>query len=270
MSPGAVRPGRCPLPARAQTLRVARVRPFLPEPSERVCEQLPQRRGRAVPAIDYHGAITATDESTTAWADADAAARAEAATWAARAPRVPAQWFARDVVPSAKRGSALHGVCHTQRVHIHAQRLTRELGWAELDAQLALKAALWHDIGRTDDGEDDGHGAQSAARAAQLGLTEALAPADAAAVLFAVFFHCLPDETAEEEAPRWHEEREGRGAGRLPDPGQALRILWLLKDADALDRVRLGPWEAADPQLLRHPETEAHLPFAAALYDLLD
>ena len=172
----------------------------------------------------------------------------------------------RDLVRSTVRGSSLHGVCHTQRLHIHAQRLTRELGWAELDAQLALKAALWHDIGRTDDGEDDGHGAQSAARAAQLGLTEALAPADAATVLFAVFFHCLPDETAEEEAPRWHEEREGRGARRLPDPGQALRILWLLKDADALDRVRLGGGAyEVDSSALRHDCTCAMVGFAEEL-----
>ena len=203
------------------------------------------------------------DHSTTAWDAAHDAARtrADAEAWAARAPHVPEKWFARD--------SSLHGVRHTQRVHIHAQRLTRELGWAELDAQLALKAALWHDIGRTNDGVDDGHGAQSAARAAQLGLTEALAPADAAGVLFAVFFHCLPDEMAKEEAPRWHAEREGRGAGRLPDLEQALNILWLLKDADALDRVRLGPWEAADPGQMRYLESAAHLPFAAALFDLL-
>ncbi|HZL65036.1 MAG TPA: HD domain-containing protein [Thermoleophilia bacterium] len=216
--------------------------------------------------------MTTSDESVAAWADADPAARtrADAAAWAARAPRVPEEWFAREVARSSERGSSLHGVCHTQRVHIHAQRLTRELGWAELDAQLALKATLWHDIGRTNDGEDDGHGAQSAARAAQLGLTVALAPADAGAVLFAIFFHCLPDETAREEAPRWHQERGGRGAGRLPDPEQALRILWLLKDADALDRVRLGPWEAADPRQFRHAEAAAHLPFAAALFDLLD
>jgi putative nucleotidyltransferase with HDIG domain len=216
--------------------------------------------------------MTTTGESASAWAGSESAARtrADAATWAARAPGVPETWFARDLAPSFGRGPSLHGVCHTQRVHIHAQRLTRELGWAELDAQLALKAALWHDIGRTNDGEDNGHGAQSAARAAHLGLTEALAPADADAVLFAVFFHCLPDETAKEEAPRWHEERGGRGAGRLPDPERALRILWLLKDADALDRVRLGPLEAADPRLTRHPAAAAHLPFAAALFDLLD
>ena len=58
-----------------------------------------------------------------------AAADADATAWAARAPDVPTEWFVRP--------STLHGVGHTQRVHIHAQRLTGELGWAEPDAQLA-------------------------------------------------------------------------------------------------------------------------------------
>jgi putative nucleotidyltransferase with HDIG domain len=191
----------------------------------------------------------------------DSAAR-DAALWAARAPYVPEHWFAHD--------SSLHGVRHTQRVYIHVQRLTRQLGFAELDAQLVLKAALLHDIGRTDDGVDHGHGEASATRAVKLGLTRALAPADADSVLFAVFFHCLPDGLAEEEAPRRHEERGPRGASRLPEPQRALRILWLLKDADALDRVRLILGEAADPRQLRHPESAAHLPFAAELYRALD
>jgi hypothetical protein len=40
----------------------------------------------------------------------------------------------------------------------------------------------------------------------------------------------------------------------------------LLKDADALDRVRLGAWETTDPKQLRHPPTPAVIPFAAELY----
>ncbi len=196
--------------------------------------------------------------------DADRQARldagAEAAAWAARAPHVARRWFAYP--------SELHGVSHTRRVHIHAQRLTRELAWAELDARLALTAALWHDIGRTHDGEDPGHGGVSALRAVRFGLTDALAPADADVVLFAVTFHCLPDELGEREAPHWHEEARP-GDSRRAEPERNLRILRLLKDADALDRVRLGPWEAADPRQLRHPQTARQLPFAAELFHAL-
>ena len=177
------------------------------------------------------------------------AAGGDATAWAALAPDVPAEWFARP--------STLHGARHTQRVHIHAQRLTGELGWADSESQLVLTAALWHDIGRTNDGVEPDHGANGAARAVDLELTGGLAPGDADTVLFAIACHCLSDKFAKEEARR------------LAEPERALRVLWLLKDADALDRVRLAPWEAADPGQLRHPQTAVLLPFATELYDTL-
>ncbi len=65
------------------------------------------------------------------------------------------------------------------------------------------------------------------------------------------------------------ERSDGRHAGAPLHPRRALSILWLLKDADALDRVRLGGREAADPHQLRHPETGLLLPFADRLYAVL-
>ena len=59
------------------------------------------------------------------------------------------------------------------------------------------------------------------------------------------------------------------GARRLAEPERALRILWLLKDANALDGARLEPWGAADPTQLRHPQTMALLPFACDLFGAL-
>ena len=142
---------------------------------------------------------------------------------------------------------------HTQRVHIHAQRLTEELEWPAEDRELVLHAALWHDIGRLGDGVEPGHGAGSVERADELGLTAALSDEDAAVVRFAILRHSLPDDGAIEHA-------EGLAAAddparRLADPERALRVLWLLKDADALDRIRLGFGEQADPRQLRHPRT---------------
>ena len=122
------------------------------------------------------------------------AAGGDATAWAALAPDVPAEWFARP--------STLHGARHTQRVHIHAQRLTGELGWADSESQLVLTAALWHDIGRTNDGVEPDHGANGAARAVDLELTGGLAPGDADTVLFAIACHCLSDKFAKEEARR--------------------------------------------------------------------
>ena len=182
--------------------------------------------------------------------------RAEAASWLQRRPDVPGSWF--------RHVSWLHGVSHTQRVHIHAQRLTEQLAWSQADRELVLHAALWHDIGRHGDGVEPGHGASSVARADEKSLTADLAPEDAAVVRFAILRHSLRDSGApalaaelasSEDRARW-----------LAQPERALRVLWLLKDADALDRVRLGFGEAADPRQLRHEETIGLIPFAAALY----
>ena len=185
--------------------------------------------------------------------------RVEARTWLARRPDVPECWF--------RHVSRVHGVTHTQRVHIHAQRLIDRLGWSDADGELVLTAALWHDIGRHGDGVEPEHGARSVARADGLRLTDRLAPADAAAVRFAILRHSLPDRGAAEQAAALaHSADEAR---RLAEPERALRVLWLLKDADALDRVRLGLGECADPRQLRHAATVELIPFAGALYAAL-
>ena len=44
----------------------------------------------------------------------------------------------------------------------------------------------------------------------------------------------------------------------------------MLKDADALDRIRLGFGEQADPRQLRDPRTVQLIDFAEALYKALD
>jgi HD superfamily phosphodiesterase len=184
---------------------------------------------------------------------------AEAAAWATRAPDVPDHWF--------RRRSRLHGPAHTRRVHVHAQRLLEELRWPVADARLVLCAALWHDIGRRGDGIEPDHGRSSAKRADELGLTAELTPSEAAAVRFAILRHSLRDRGAEELARELAASDDE--ARRLTDPGRALCVLWLLKDADALDRVRLGLGEQADPGQLRHREAIDLIPFAGALYAVL-
>ncbi len=178
--------------------------------------------------------------------------------WAARAPHVAEHWF--------RHHSRLHGVSHTERVHIHAQRLLERLAWPRDDAGLVLRAALWHDIGRQGDGVEPSHGQGSADRADELGLTEDLAVPDAAIVRFAIVRHSLSDRGAAEHAAEL--ARDSDEARRLADPERALRVLWLLKDADALDRIRLGFGECADPRQLRHAATVEMIDFAAALYGL--
>jgi len=179
----------------------------------------------------------------------------DASRWATRAPQVPERWF--------RHRSRLHGVRHTQRVHIHVQRLTERLGWPNADRELVLSAALWHDIGREGDGVEPAHGRRSVARADDLRLTAALSAEDAAVVRFAIERHSLSDGGAGKHAAELAAAPDP--ARRLADPERALRILWLLKDADALDRVRLGFGECADARQLRHAEAIRLIDFAEAL-----
>ena len=184
------------------------------------------------------------------------ALRAQARAWLARRPDVEQDWF--------RRFSSLHGVTHTQRVHVHAQRLLEHLAWSEADRELVLRAALLHDIGRFGDGVEPGHGASSVERAEAQGLLAHLGAEDAAVVRFAMLRHSLRDG----EAPGLAAELAASDdpACRLAEPERALRVLWLLKDADALDRIRLGFGECADPRQLRYEATVKLIPFAAALY----
>ena len=184
------------------------------------------------------------------------ALRAEARAWLARRPDVAQDWF--------RRYSSLHGVTHTQRVHVHAQRLLEQLEWNEADRELVLRAALYHDIGRFGDGVEPEHGASSVERADEQGRLADLVAEDAAVVRFAILRHSLRDGGAPGLAAELAAGDDP--ARRLAEPERALRVLWLLKDADALDRVRLGFGECADPRQLRHEATIKLIPFAAALY----
>lgn len=189
--------------------------------------------------------------------------------WAQLAPVVPPEWF---VDPG--RAPGLHGAKHIRRVYLLVLRLTVELGKSgpqpgmpQPDGRLgdlALHAALWHDLGRTHDGVEPGHGARSAERVLELGMTAHLPADDAALVLFAVRNHSLADDEGRDAAfATYHTATAGDG------PEAALTVLWLLKDADALDRVRLAPGDGCDPGQLRYAASRELLPFATRLYACL-
>jgi hypothetical protein len=119
-------------------------------------------------------------------------------------------------------------------------------------------------VGRCGDGVEPGHGASGVERADEKGLLADLVAAEAAVVRFAILRHSLRDSGAPGLAAELAAGDDP--ARRLAEPERALRVLWLLKDADALDRVRLGFGECADPRQLRHEATIKLIPFAAALF----
>jgi uncharacterized protein len=127
--------------------------------------------------------------------------------------------------------SAAHGWLHTDRVRRHILVLARAEGQ---DPFLAELAALLHDVGRSQPGPEEEHGARSATMAEPLLAGLLLSDAEREAVLHAV---------------RWH------NSTRADTP-----LLCILRDADMLDglgavgiirafmsRSHLPPYDPDDP-----------------------
>jgi len=169
-------------------------------------------------------------------------------------PAVDSAWFLRPNGHDASR--TIHGVRHTLRVWVHAMELASALGFQPWQREALHCAAMWHDIGRTHDGGDYYHGAKSAGRAVGMGLH--LEPEIDLLVLetalFTVTHHCGDEDHAKRAAPY------------LPDPDGGWDVFRVLKDADALDRVRLGPW-GLDPTQLRFDVSHGRIARAREMYE---
>jgi len=134
--------------------------------------------------------------------------------------------------------SDLHGRGHTARVMVWACVLTRGTHWLEP----VLWAACCHDLRRVNDGPDLGHGFR-AGRWVRRHLPKRLlqAPEQLEWIASACDWHVHPDREAQWDHP----------------------VLWYLKDADGLDRVRLYD---LNPRFLRHEETLEWIKPAERLY----
>ena len=148
--------------------------------------------------------------------------------------------------------SRIHGSGHIHRVLFFAA----VIGWMEdLDEEMTrqlFRAASYHDVGRTFDGYDLDHGARSALRLEELtGQTgEALVELKAA-----VTAHARPDEQMEEILTSFHPA----------DLARTRELTRLLKDADNLDRPRLGDLKT---KYLRHESAKELGDFAWRVFRL--
>jgi hypothetical protein len=120
----------------------------------------------------------------------------------------------------------IHGLGHTRRVLIHALEIADALGIDGWEREAITCAALWHDIGRTEDGVDYCHGAKSAGMVVALGLHRSVEQRVYETALFAVTHHSGDENHGERAANnlRYHElQPDGTYAWREIDPGAALR-----------------------------------------------
>jgi hypothetical protein len=134
--------------------------------------------------------------------------------------------------------SWLHGVNHTCRVMSLVWALGTDMG-LERERNLAFCAAYIHDTAREGDGVCHIHGPQSAEMKLPLYipffLEQGIAEPDIAVIRTAIANHSIPMEL-EKSDPHY-------------------LVTSLLKDADALDRFRLGPFNL-DKKFLRLAESQ--------------
>lgn len=144
--------------------------------------------------------------------------------------------------------SAVHGQAHVARVMIHAFRLIAVTGSHVLSASL-WAAVYLHDLARTHDGICDGHGKDAWIRFKQSPAIQQRLSAGGVRT---------DHWPAIESAVTWHSRQND-----APDSHPHHELISLLKDADALDRVRLGD---LDISYIRHPEAVDMADFADRLH----
>lgn len=147
--------------------------------------------------------------------------------------------------------SHIHGIGHIERVLLFGGLIAMQNHCSEADTRLLLLACSYHDIGRIDDSLDDDHGKRSGEK-----LPEVITlPADDMAIVqAAIYAHSINDVLMENTIHNFG----------IYDKERALSIARMLKDADALDRVRVMD---LDPNFLRFPCSHKYVDFAYNLYN---
>lgn len=157
----------------------------------------------------------------------------------------------------------IHTQGHCERVLMHALRIGAARGVSERQLLALSYASIFHDTRRKDNYLDTGHGERAAGYYKEYSENSACADSDGALAMkylpeayAAIWYHDRDDEMGEEYIC----EQAG------PEAGEWLEVYRIFKDADALDRLRLGTW-CLDPAYLRTPEARTMVDFAQHLIE---
>lgn len=122
-----------------------------------------------------------------------------------------------------------HGIYHAKRVLFWSICLADYYKIQKIEKSILIQAAIYHDIGRSHDYEDEIHGKESYYKL----INYNNAKYDNEILRKLIEFHCLPDNECNDKVF-----------------GIEILLLKILKDADALDRMRFGIREL-NPDYLR-------------------
>lgn len=150
------------------------------------------------------------------------------------------------------RPGLVHGRDHIERVMLYGALLSMMLDLSKEDATLVLQACAYHDIGRLNDQLDPLHGRRGANM-----LEDILHPENLDIIQAAIATHSEPDERLDYYMDLYN----------CSDHKRCSLICSCLKDADALDRVRLHDLDLSQ---LRHKESLELKDFAVRMVLKLD
>lgn len=124
----------------------------------------------------------------------------------------------------------IHGVAHAKRVLFLSLILSYYNRLAENDRNLLILAAIYHDIGRTNDWKCEVHGRESVKRLENAGLCDHLALEDKTILYFLIEYHCINDAEALKKLMQ----------SSIKNKARAEKLFYIFKDSDALDRCRIA------------------------------
>ena len=169
------------------------------------------------------------------------------------------QWaeYMYNTIPFQLKDSPIHSTAHCERVLLYALLMgNSELSDDERILTILAHASIFHDTRREDEWKDTGHGARAATFYQEFCKTHAeLTYLPEAAYLM-----------------RYHDRRDERGEEAItadfPDSAAlVLKLYKIFKDADALDRWRLGR-RGLNPDFLRTDKALGLVDFARKLVAL--
>lgn len=147
--------------------------------------------------------------------------------------------------------SEWHTKAHSARVLLLALLIGHQKGLTEKEMDALGMATVFHDSRRLDDGVDKGHGSRAAAYYKEY-----------------CYVHDLSYDAQTYYITYYHDQDDSLGLSEIAKSsdlsGQAVLLYQIFKDADALDRYRLGP-DALDVNFLRTEEAHGLVDFAKDL-----
>ncbi len=158
----------------------------------------------------------------------------------------------KKVINGLKFVSEVHGKMHTQRVLLHILILCDLKDIPDDDTEFLCTAAVYHDVGRKKDWVEDEHGKASRV------IYEKSVSNPSPIVSFIIEYHSLPDKFGYEEIEN--------NSFLSANVDKVRKLFDIFKDADGLDRVRLGKKDL-DINQLRTEESKHLTKVARIFYD---